>query len=241
MRNKVVVLIIMLFLLVNVEASCMNEQNDTIHIMQPKAMDRIWIKEYDQYVAFIILEKTEKAYLVIREHTTGPSAFSYINSPNSYYANSELDDFLNTEYAGRFSTEVSHFFLKSYIQITTESSIGCCGGTTEYIKRIFYVPSWAEMTGRHNSSYLQEGNLISEAFKITHIKATNDAGAPSAWWLRTPSTWHYNRVLGINEEGGVSAGSTMDSSGVYVADVRPMFRISTKISILRINDEWFIE
>ena len=241
MKNIMIILIMTLFLAVYVEGSLYDTRYKNNHGKQPEEMERIWIKENDKFVAFIILEKSDNAYLVIREHTTGPSAFSYIDSKNSYYGSSALDDFLNLEYAGRFSSEISSFILESEIQITAESSIGCCGGMTEYIHRKFYVPSWTEMTGRHNNSCLQEGRLISAGFSKAYIKATNDEGAPSVWWLRTPSTWHFNRVLGINEEGGVSTGTTLDSLGVYTADVRPVFRISTQISVVGSNNEWFVE
>lgn len=208
---------------------------------KPRIMERIWIKENDEYTPFIILQKTESDYLLIREHTTGPCAFSYFDSESSYYANSALDNFLNQEYSSRFSCDIQEYLLRSAIEITSETSIGFCGGQTEYIERVFFIPSWTEATGKYNSSGLKEGNLFSNEFTKLALKATNDAGEPSAWWLRTPSTWYFNQVLGINEEGGVSTGLTVDSFGVYTADVRPVFRISSRITVVSIDGRWCVE
>lgn len=203
-----------------------------------KEMDRLWIPENGKHVPFLVLDKTESDYLLIREHTTGPCAFVYPDSPNSYYANSALDDYLNSEYASRFSPEVQAYLLESDVVITKESSIGYCGGETEIIQRVFYVPSWTEATGMHNSIGLKEGSQFSKEFQRNFLSATNDKKEPSAWWLRTPDTWDFNRVFGINEDGGVSTGSTVDSLAVYEAEVRPVFRVSVEIPIVYENEQW---
>lgn len=231
---------VLLLVLTSVFTGCTSVSTTASSVQERvlKAMDRIWIPENGEYVSFLVLEKTECDYLLIREHTTGPSAFAYANSPNSYYANSALDDYLNSEYASRFSPEVQAYLLESDVVITKESSIGCCGRETEIIQRVFYVPSWTEATGMHNSIGLKEGSQFSKEFQQNFLSATNDKKEPSAWWLRTPDTWDFNRVFGINEDGGVSTGSTVDSLAVYEAEVRPVFRVSVEIPIVYENEQW---
>lgn len=203
-------------------------------------MERIWIPENEKYVPFIVLEKTEVSYLLMREYTAGSSPFVYGDSLSSYYGNSALDDYLNTEYARLFSDEVKAYLLESDIVITKASSIGCCGGETEIIHRVFYVPSWTEATGMYNSIGLQEGNQFPEKFKQMYLATENDKGEPVTWWLRTPDTWDFNRVFGINEDGGVFVGSTVDDITVYEAEVRPVFRVSIEMPIVYENGQWYM-
>lgn len=218
--------------------ACLGSRNSDTRVMQLELMDRIWIPENGKYTPYFILAKTADDYLLLREHTTGPCAFSFSDSPNSFYANSALDEFLNVEFVKRFSPEVQSFFLESDVVITSESSIGSCGEDTDQIQRVFFAPSWTEVTGRHNSTGLQEGALLSEKLTMEYRKATNDDGELSVWWLRTPDTWYTNRVHCINEEGGVSSASTLDDTGVYKADVRPAFRISSQIPIVFEYEQW---
>ncbi|MGN1019488.1 MAG: DUF6273 domain-containing protein [Aristaeellaceae bacterium] len=205
---------------------------------QIQELDRLWIPENGEYVPFLVLKKTERDYLLIREHTTGPSAFVYGDSPNSYYGHSALDDYLNTEYASRFSSEVQAYLVESEVVITRESSIGVCGEEMETIRRIFYVPSWTEATGMHNSIGPEEGSLFSREFMQRCLVATNDQGEPAAWWLRTPDTWHFNRVFGISEYGSTFTGTTVDSITVYKAGVRPVFRVSSAMPVALENGQW---
>jgi hypothetical protein len=239
---KKIVILLLVFTLASVASGCISVLTAKSAVQERvlEKMDRLWIPENEESIPFLVLEKTEHDYLFIREHTTGPCAFVYRDSPNSYYANSALDDYLNTEYAGRFSSEVYAYILESDVVITKEFSIGCCGGETETIQRIFFVPSWTETTGMYNSIGLKEGNLFSKEFKQNYLATTNDIGEPSAWRLRTPNTWDFNRVFGINEDGGVSSGSTVDSFAVYEAEVRPVFRVSTAIPIVYENEQWYM-
>lgn len=191
---------------------------------------RVWLLENGQNTPYFILEEKDNNYLLIREHVLESHEFVYPDAEDSYYANSALDDFLNEEFINYFSEDMKKYFIESNVEITTKESIGCCGGETEYIQRVFFVPSWTEATGMHNSVSLEEGRYLKKLEKVR--AATNDNGEIAYYWLRTPNTWNFNRVLGIAESGGVFTGSTVDSLEVYKAGVRPMCRINANAPII---------
>lgn len=201
-------------------------------------MDRLWLPEDGQYTPFYVLDQTPETLLLLREHTTGPSLFCEGDSMNTYYAGSALDSFLNTEYACRFSDEIRAYFVEIDVVITAEAAIGYCGRETESIRRVFFAPSWTEITGRSNNVCLREGVSFAERLTASTRAATTDGGAPSVWWLRTPNTWYPNIVLCVNEEGGMASAMTMTDGEAYPMDVRPAFRVSAGIPIVREDGQW---
>lgn len=206
---------------------------------QHQEIKQLFLIENGQYVPYYILDKTDDYYLLIRKNVIGPHPFCFESAEvSSYYNNSAIDVYLTTDFLNSFPKDIQDYFIVSEITITSKNSIGICGKEVERIKRKIFIPSYSEVTGRSTSVLLNEGKLFSKDFLKEYGVANNEKDEPSAWWLRTPDTWYYNRVVGVNEEEGIGVGSTIDDVEIYQNYVRPVIKVSSKIPIEIDNDQW---
>ena len=117
---------------------------------------RVYVKEDGKYVPFLVIanEYVPGSTLLLRESVL--DEFRRMNDYSSYYKNSEIDRFLNSEYYN--SLKEIHYAIKSTsVEITKEEAVGFSYDETEYINRYVFLLSRKELDYDFEN---EEKNLI---------------------------------------------------------------------------------
>lgn len=153
-----------------------------------------------------------------------------INDYSSYYEDSNIDVFLNTDFLdclGDFSNSI----LVSDIEITSEDAIGCSLEDTEIIKRKAFLLSCTEMNIHNEVNQAKEGKAL-DYFKVSKNRCLEiSKNNISSWWLRTPNTYYLSCTYGISSDGVIGVGNSSNENGV-----RPAFCVSSTLKVKATKD-----
>jgi len=198
---------------------------------------RIFLEENGAFVPYIVLTADYGGnVLVLREYLLdeqrpfnpsprGDGLWSWMDF-GSYYPNSQIDDFLNTEFMNTLGESVIDAMVSSDIIVTDKSSIGVTGRTSTKITRYIFLLSLRELGVPDPSTSVPEGNVL-RFFRGYHAGrvAGLSNGTAIPYWTRTPQTWEtcFVFTIGVN---AVGSGTADNYSGV-----RPAFALDRSTAI----------
>lgn len=153
-----------------------------------------------------------------------------INNYSSYYEDSNIDVFLNTDFLdslGDFSNSV----LVSNIEITSEDVIGYSLEDTKTIQRKAFLLSCTEMNIHNEVNQAKEGRAL-DYFKVSKNRCLEiSKNNISSWWLRTPNTYYLSCTYCISSDGMIGIGNSSNKNGV-----RPAFCVPSTLIVKETKD-----
>ncbi|MCL2373579.1 MAG: DUF6273 domain-containing protein [Defluviitaleaceae bacterium] len=205
---------------------------------------RIFLKENGNFTPYLVLTANYNGsgnVLLLREHLLDQTvAFNY--SPygrnlwsgldfGSYYPNSNIDTFLNTEFVSTLCEAVIAAMAPSDIEVTDKGSIGVTGRTSNIITRYVFLLSLRELDGPRLNVSVPEGRAL-RFFRndFTRRTASFSNGMSSPYWTRTPETWNTSVVFTMGVQG-IGAGVADLYTGV-----RPAFAMCRSTTITTSTD-----
>ena len=181
---------------------------------------RVYVKEDGKYIPFLVIanEYVPGSTLLLRESIL--DEFRRMNDYSSYYKDSEIDRFLNSEYYNTLK-EIHRLIKNTPIEIYSKEAIGFSGDETEYINRHIFLLSMKEL----GYEYENEGKEL-DYFNEVKNRISYYNGKPMSWLLRTPVGSYFSAVFGVIDNGGVSIGNSFNEYGI-----RPAFCVDSSAKI----------
>lgn len=186
----------------------------------------VYIPENGKYVPFLVISSGYYSdfSLLLRKELL--SEYHRISDYNSYYENSEMDKFLNTEYLNTIDDEVSNLICDVPIKISSRDAIGYGTGETVEIIRKVFLPSCTELGIDDSVNMGKEGRHLSY-FDITENRIAYLNDKAETWWLRSADTFSVSCTYYIGASGVIGSTNSYEISGV-----RPAFCVSGKTPII---------
>lgn len=199
----------------------------------------VFLEENGELTPYLVLTdqyNDRTVCLLVRKYVMDDSHIYNENASFSgYYADSDIDQFLNGEFWMTLPESLQEILSPSQITITKKSSLGCCGKETETITRNIFLLSAVEVGGTSSPTVVREGKSLAYFSSNEQRIAQTSDGVPVSWWLRTPNTWYDNVVCGVSTNGAIGIGGVggAGEENSYKSGVRPAFCLDaeTKISI----------
>ena len=181
---------------------------------------RIYIKEYDRYVPFLVIdnEYAPGSTLLLREEIL--SEERRMNDYSSYYKDSEIDIFLNGFYYDELKA-IHHLIKNTSVEIIKDEAIGSTGEGTENINRNIFLLSEKELA----YSFGIEGKKL-RYFCNPENRLCYLNGESVGWLLRTPSVWYSSVVSWLSYDGKLNTGNSFSGYGI-----RPAFCVDSLAKI----------
>jgi len=181
---------------------------------------RVYVKEDGKYIPFLVIanEYVPGSTLLLRESIL--DEFRRMNDYSSFYKDSEIDRFLNSEYYNTLK-EIHHLIKNTPIEIYSKEAIGFSGDETEYINRHIFLLSRKELC----SDFENEGKEL-DYFNEVKNRISYYNGKPMSWLLRTLVGSYFSAVFGVIDNGGVSIGNSFNEYGI-----RPAFCVDSLAKI----------
>ena len=195
---------------------------------------RVFLKEDGLFVPYLVLTANYSGsgnVLLLREYLLDQEV-PFNHSPRghslwawqdfgAYYPDSNIDNFLNTEFASTLCEAVITAMMPSDIVVTDKSSMGVTGRTANVITRDIFLLSLRELGIPDPSTSVPEGERLRFFRGVFHTDrvARFSNGIESPYWTRTPQTWETYTVFAIGTNA-VGAGSADGYIGV-----RPAFAL----------------
>ena len=181
---------------------------------------RVYVKEDGKYIPFLVIanEYVPGSTLLLRESIL--DEFRRMNDYSSFYKDSEIDRFLNSEYYNTLK-EIHRLIKNTPIEIYSKEAIGFSGDETEYINRHIFLLSRKELC----SDFENEGKEL-DYFNEVKNRISYYNGKPMSWLLRTLVGSYFSAVFGVIDNGGVSIGNSFNEYGI-----RPAFCVDSSAKI----------
>lgn len=191
----------------------------------------IYLTEYGEYEPYIILSNNyNDSVLLIRKNLSEEkiqyNTKAIFSTGDNYYAESNIDKYLNNEYIERYSTGLRQNILNTKISITDKETInrGNYQRNTEIIERKIFLLS-AEEVGIRNSYLAKEGNQLSR------FDNENKLYSSEPQWLRTPYLWDDTHAWILDNEYNFSENITGKHS------FRPALTFSHDLKIKKVKHD----
>lgn len=208
----------------------------------------VYIKENDEYVPYLVLTSDYDGNVLLLRENVLPEEMPYERSVHgrkngayfdswasdeygSYYEESSIDEFLNTDFLDRFSPDMQAAIMDTRIEVTDKASYGKNQvNATHMIERKVFLLSAVELGVNFSvgTSIVEEGASL-KYFKTFLNKQNSERAAYKAdgevcpYWTRTPNVWEttYNVIaIGVEDE---LIDAFADQSDI---GVRPAFCLS---------------
>ena len=231
MTNKVILGALILIYTLGICCGC-NSQ-DKVNSIADISYDNdaleheIYILENDQYVPYIVISNNYNGSVLLlrKEVLSTPRS---VSEYSSLYPDSEIDNYLNTEYLTTLC-EIQDKILNTELQVTTEDSLGISGDQIETITRKVFLLSCTEVN-INSENMAVEGKTL-EYFKDSNNRVAYNDGVATSWWLRTPNTYYVSCVYVIGGNSKVGSTNAYDKNGG-----RPAFCVSASTQVELRND-----
>ena len=192
---------------------------------------RVIIPEIDGDAVYLVLGTyggNLESILLLRERVTDEQIIYNEQFDSSYYGDSVLDKYLNTDFWSSLTEDVQSQVLETRIEVTAKSSVWIAGRDKEFIVRKIFALSMVECGYKPDRTPLTEGVRIPYLAKLENRIATGFATDMAigdatdvavgdeielSWWLRTPDTrnalahvisWNgYYDIAQVDSEMGV--------------------------------------
>ena len=193
---------------------------------------RIFIEESGQLVPYLVLTADYggnvlllREYVMDERRPVNPSPHGWRtwarHDYDAYYPDSNIDNFLNTEFKDTLGESVIAAIVPSNIVVTHRESLGRTGRDSQIITRYVFLLSNKELGVPDSSIAVSEGQTL-RYFRGYHAGrvATLSCGMAIHYWTRTPSTWGTYSVylIGANI-------IDVDTADMYNG-VRPAFAVA---------------
>ncbi len=180
----------------------------------------------------MIQQKDDKVLLLRKLLLPDVHRFNENKKFGAYYATSEIDAFLNTDYINRLSSLTQANIVSSKIEITSIESLSSTGDQKETIERKVFLLSYHELGLPELAIVVKEGETIaffnSKESRIAYLEGENVA---CGWWTRTPDCWYDSVVMSYNYSGTVGGAGIENDNGV-----RPAFYLKADMPLQRRDD-----
>jgi len=149
----------------------------------------------------------------------------------AYYPESNMDNFLNTEFKDTLGESVIAAMVPSDIVVTHKNSIGVTGRDSYVITRYVFLLSLRELGFRDLSTSVPEGERLRffRGYHVGRVASFSD-GREMPYWTRTPNNWTTYDVFTI---GVRSIGS---GTADVLSGVRPAFTLCRSTPITTRTD-----
>lgn len=186
----------------------------------------VYINENGVYVPFVVLSSqyTEGNSLLLRKEILAD--MHRVNDYSSYYENSEIDVFLNTEYYSQLD-DIASYISCTDISIIDDGAIGRSGSDIKIIERNVFLLSLSEVGIDTSVNSGAEGKALSY-FSVLQNRICYKDEETVGWILRTPDTYFLSTVYEVGVDGEISFINAYDESGI-----RPAFCVKSQTPILK--------
>lgn len=188
----------------------------------------VYVREGEVYEPYLVLTKDYNGNtLLLRKNLLDKTR--RINDYSSFYENSEIDFFLNSDFYDLL-TDVKPIIKNSNVEITDDNSIGYSGDESTTISRKIFLLSCTEIDVDNSVNQAVEGVSLdyfsNEDNRIAYCKdnAMN-------WWLRTPNSYYVSCSYSVGNNGKIGSGNSSDCNGI-----RPAFCVDNS-EIVALRDD----
>lgn len=211
---------------------------------------RIYIKENDKYVSYLVLDNdyaNSGNTLVMRENILGGETYIYDYNGSIYKEKIYDKSFLMNQHCNYDETEVDNFLTNDFIKyfdnkflsfiINTELNIADVIDNDRYkIERKFFILSLGELNIDNVNE--KDDNYSLKYFENNNLIAKNDFNVPVNYWTRSYGWLSYDAIGSTGKEIGLTG-----SEAKY--GIRPVFTISSNTKIIKkyikeINKDVFV-
>ena len=186
----------------------------------------VYIREEGEYIPYMALESDYEGNVLLLRENLLPEEMQYQPAPyedgisglsggwrsydyGSYYEESSIDEFLNTDFLGTFSPEVQKAIVDTSIVVTDKASYygQNLANVTHRIDRKIFLLSAVELDRGSDYCTAKEGTPLKYFENCSHsvIRAYKADGEAWPYWTRTPWLWGTNHVAVIGVEQNTSA------------------------------------
>ena len=175
------------------------------------SINYIYIMENGKYTPFLVLTDDYNGNtLLLRKEILDENR--RINNYSAYYANSEIDLYLNEEYL-KSLTEISQYIIQSKVEITSDDALGASGLDIEMIDRRVFLLSCNEVGISDSVNIAPEGEML-EYFRNEENRKAYFNEDLSSWWLRTPNTYYLSCSYVIGDNNKLGFTNSYDQNGI---------------------------
>lgn len=200
----------------------------------------IYLKEEDAMVPYLILTSDYQGNVLLVRKDLLTNTMPYKENDNvgwstdefaSYYEDSSIDQFLNTQFLDSLGEDVRKQIVNSTIEVTDKESYFDGVRKTHTIFRDVFLLSAEELDLDIEYTAVAEGTPL-KYFKGGYDKkaAYLPDGSECAYWTRTPDLWETFTVLTVGNHGCGSGAADIQSG------VRPAFCMNKNTVIKKSND-----
>lgn len=200
----------------------------------------IYLKEEDAMVPYLVLTSDYQGNVLLLRKDLLPNMMPYKENDNvgwtsyeyaSFYEESSIDQFLNTEFLDSLGKDVRDKMVKSTIEVTDKDSYFDGDRITHTISRDVFLLSAEELNLNIKYTAVVEGTPL-KCFKGKYDKkvAYLPDGSRCAYWTRTPDLWETFTVLTVGYHGCGSGAADIQSG------VRPAFCMN-KDTVIKESDD----
>lgn len=181
----------------------------------------IYIKENGEYVPYLVLTSDYDGNVLLLRENLLPEPMQYKLSPpgeeygglsvgydySSYYEESSIDEFLNTDFLEVFSPEVQTAIVDTMIEVTDMERYEEWNYATHMLRRKVFLLSAVELGVLHSVDLMtaREGAPLKYFKNTEHSVKTAYMANGKAWpyWTRTPWLWetYLVTVIGVDATG----------------------------------------
>lgn len=181
----------------------------------------VYLSENGEPVPYLVVSDNYDGHVLLLRKELAPDRVPYRNEKRynvgaGYYGESDVDRFLNEEFACRYSEAVRTLMVESGILITSRDTV-CRSDNrrnTERISRRIFLLSATEVTGERSAMTTKEGSFLS------FFQDREEALGPQ--WLRSAYLWDDVHAWAVDStlDGALAAYSEHVSARCFV---RPAF------------------
>ena len=201
----------------------------------------VYLKEGDTFVPYLVLTSDYQGNVLLLRKNLLENTMPYKENENigwtseqygSYYEESSVDQFLNTQFLELLSKTVKSLMVSSSIEITDKESYSDGIRKLHTISRDVFLLSANELDLGVEYIAVAEGEPLQYFEDMDYDKkiACLPDGSECAYWTRTPDLWETYTVLTVGSRA-VGSGTADICSGV-----RPAFCLNRSIELKERKD-----
>ncbi len=187
----------------------------------------IMISENGSLVPYLVIASNYHGGTLLLRKEPLDNPMPITDTYGSYYAESNLNQYLNNDFLKSFSADIQSRIKPSLIEITKKDSIGTSNTYNEVIETKVFLLGTSQMGIDLQETVTHEGQII-DYFTIPENRIAHKNGIPVSWWTRTPNTKYKSVMCGLDAAGNLNFGNASDKN--YI---RPVFCVSPSTIIYK--------
>lgn len=199
-------------------------------IAYKKEENCVYILENNCFVPFIVVTSNYNGkYTLLLRKNVLPQSMS-ISDYNSYYENSSIDKYLNSDYIDSIDDSISLLIQDVSVSIARKDTLGSSGiETSEIIRKVFLL-SCTELGIDDSVNMGKEGRAL-PYFETVNNRIAYSNDKATTWWLRSANTYYDSCTYYIGNNGVIGSTNAFTENGV-----RPAFCVDNNAAICIKND-----